>query len=341
MSGDAFADITGQDRAVETLNAAMDSGRVHHAWIFHGPFGVGKMTTARAFAAALLAPRGGEAIDARHESHPDLHIVTKELARHSSEQRVRNQKLQSIPKEVIVERLLTPAALAPTINADSLAKKVFIVDEAELLAGIAQNAVLKTLEEPPAGTVIILITSSEERLLPTIRSRCQRVAFSALSDEAMREWVQRAQLDAPAAELNWLIDFSRGSPGWLVQAKEAGLADSASVIEPLLQSADAGQFDGRLGSALGEFVESWASGWVDRHKADNPSKDAANKVGAARVLDIISERARRRLRTADPGSPECDRAIRDIELVANAQWHINANVNLKLALENLAAQMSR
>lgn len=349
MTRRIFQDIVGQDRAIDVLAGAIASERLHHAWIFHGPFGVGKFTTARAFAEALLTPgvsaQNGDVVGPERApgafTHPDLHIVTKELARHSEERRVRDQKLQSIPKEVIVERLLTPAALAPTINAPSIAKKVFIVDEAELLNTIAQNAVLKTLEEPPAGTVIILVTSSEDRLLATIRSRCQRVAFGLLDETSMRDWVQRAKLDAPAGELNWLVEFSRGSPGLLLQTKEAGLAAGAQTIEPLLSAAEHGRYDAHLGPALSELVESWASGWVERHKDENPSKDAANKVGAARVLDLVSERARRRLWQSDPGSAECERALRDIDLVAQAQWHINANVNLKLAMENLAAQLAR
>lgn len=349
MTRAIFENIIGQERALDVLGGAIASGRLHHAWIFHGPFGVGKFTTARAFAEALLTPgvrvEGGAVVGPERApgafNHPDLHVVTKELARHSEESRVRNQKLQSIPKEVIVERLLTPAALAPTIHAPSIAKKVFIVDEAELLNHVSQNAVLKTLEEPPDGTVIMLVTSSEDRLLPTIRSRCQRVSFGTLDNEAMRTWVKSAQIEAPEGELNWLIDFSRGSPGLLLQTKEAGLAAGAQALAPMLASVERGHYEIRLGPALSELVESWAAGWVERHKEENPSKDAANKVGAARVLDLVGERARRRLWNAEPGSAECERALRDIDLIGQAQWHISANVNLKLAMENLAAQLAR
>ncbi len=349
MTRRLFEHIVGQDHAIDVQAGAIDSGRLHHAWIFHGPFGVGKFTTARAFGEALLTPgvkvETGQVIGPDRApgtfQHSDLHVITKELARHSEEARVRNQKLQSIPKEVIVERLLTPAALAPTVNAPSIAKKVFIVDEAELLNNIAQNAVLKTLEEPPAGTVIILVTSSEDRLLATIRSRCQRVAFGTLDAESMRDWVRQEAIEAPPAELNWLIDFSRGSPGLLLQTREAGFAAGAQKLEPLLVAAERGVYAIELGPALNELVDAWATGWVERHKDDNPSKDAANKVGAARVLDLVSERARQRLWQTEPGSAESERAMRDIDLIAQTQWHVNANVNLKLAFENLSAQLAR
>ena len=345
-----FGEILGQSRVVETLTSAIGSGRVHHAWIFHGPAGVGKFTTARAFAGALLTPgvrveEGvaaapvASAASAADEAHPDLHIITKELARHSEDASVRARKLMSIPKEVLVERLLKPAALAPTVSAASLAKKVFVVDEAELLAPVAQNALLKTLEEPPAGTVVILVTSSGERLLATIRSRCQRVGFGPIDEASLRAWATRTGIEASAGEMEWLIGYARGAPGLLLAAHEAGLASWAARLEPMLAGAEAGRYDADLGPIFAEFVEEWASGVVERRKADNPSKDAANKAGAARLMDMLAERARGRLRPGR-GEAEVERALHDLDTIARAQGHIRANVNLRLALENLAAQLT-
>lgn len=346
-----FEHIFGQHRAAELLAGAVASERLHHAWIFHGPFGVGKFTTARAFGRALLTP-GVRVVDGALTSPapltqdpPDLHVITKELARHSSHASVRKQKLLSIPKDVVEERLLKPAALAATVNADTLMKKVFIVDEAELLNSASQNMILKTLEEPPAGAAIILVTSSEDQLLPTIRSRCQRIAFGALSEEAMRAWVKRWQSEQSAppspSELSWLIEYVRGAPGLFLQAIEAGLSSWATQLEPMLAATEQGRFEPQLGATMTTLVESWATGWVERHKQDNPSKDAANKVGAARLIDLLCERYRRRLWTYAPDSPEAERALRNIELTHDAQRHINTNVNLKLAMENLAAQLAR
>lgn len=360
MTERVFGDILGQERAIETLTASIASGRIHHAWIFHGPMGVGKCSAARAFARALLSEavrvQRGDALFAGHQPRetelPDLHIITKELARHSGDAQVRGRKLISIPKEVIEERLLAPSALAASRSVQSLMKKIFIVDEAELLNHTTQNALLKTLEEPPAGTVIILVTASEETLLPTIRSRCQRVAFGPLNHDAMRAWSERFDIGARGAELDWLLDFARGAPGLLMLAHEAGLATWAGRLEPLLSSTEQGRFDATLGATFAELVESWASGWVLRHQEDNPSKDAANKAGAARLLDLLSERARRELRAivtadandtaiADFDRASAERAMRRIDLVERVSRHIDANVNMKLALENLAAQLAR
>ncbi len=345
MSAPVFGPILGQIRALETLAAAIASGRVHHAWIFHGPAGVGKRTTAEFFARALLTPgviveRGvvlaapGTLVSV---THPDLHVVTKELARHSDDAGVRSRKLTSIPKEVLVERVLRPAALAPTVGAASAAKKVFIIDEAELIAPVAQNALLKTLEEPPAGTVLILVTSSEERLLPTIRSRCQRVAFGPLDDAAIRAWAEREGVGATDAALA----LARGAPGALYAVAARDLAGAIATLEPMLAAAESGRFDPALGATLGSLVDEWANAEVEEKKALNPSKDAANKAAVDRLADLLLERARKRLRGSAAGSAEQARALRDIEIITTTESRLASNVNLRLALDNLAAQLAR
>src|SRR5690606_4650358 len=118
--------------------------------------------------------------------HPDLHVVTKELARYSEDRSTRERKLTQIPVDVLRTELIEPVYRAAQMGHG----KVFIVDEAELLNDAGQNAMLKTLEEPPAGTTIILVTSIQDRLLPTIRSRCQRVAFVPLPDSVVSRWLQ-------------------------------------------------------------------------------------------------------------------------------------------------------
>lgn len=216
--------ILGQDRAIATLSAAVASGRVHHAWIFSGPKGVGKHTAARAFAAALLDPgtrhEGGRIIEpvpgdaAASEArrlldagtHPDLHLIYKELARFSEDASVRKRVLSNIPKPVIDEFLLQPIARAATRQDGSKITKAFIIDEAELLDrsirhATTQASLLKTLEEPPPGSLIILVTSNEGRLIPTIRSRCQRVPFGLLDESAMQQWIEQTDVAGQIAAI--------------------------------------------------------------------------------------------------------------------------------------------
>ncbi len=199
-------EVLGQDHALDVLTRALDAGRIHHAWIFHGPMGVGKRTTALAFAALLLDSGTQRTFSGVWEAdpmskasqllaagtHPDLHLITKELALYDEDRTVRERKLATIPKAVITKHLIEPSQLASQMQG-GLASKVFIIDEAELLDrslsnAPVQNAILKTLEEPPDRTVIILITSNEDRLLPTIRSRCHRVRFGPLTSTAFAQW---------------------------------------------------------------------------------------------------------------------------------------------------------
>jgi len=366
-----FKDILGQERAKATLAAAISSGRVHHAWIFHGPEGVGKRTTAEAFAAALLDPSaraepGGAVVFdpesetqalIRAETHPDLHIVTKEQAQYAEDPQVRQRKLVSIPKEVVEERLIRPAGLAPSIRVESAASKVFILDEAELMQAPTQNALLKTLEEPPAGSVIILVTSSADRLLPTIRSRCNMVRFSPLEDAAMRDWMERRHSQTEDDERQRLIEFSRGSPGLLQLTQVGGLHRWEQRLEPMLEAAERGEFrmtrdpfpsQGKdrkalasLGQILTELVDQWAAAWVKEHEKENPSKDAANKAGARRALDLLAERERLRMRRCLDEGQDVEPRLRALEIIHDAERDLAANVQLQIVMERLAVRLAR
>lgn len=342
------------------LRSAMATGRVHHAWIFSGPSGVGKRTTALAFAAAILdgstqpdlagtlAPDPDSPIQRMIATgvHPDLHIITKELARHSDDAKVRDQKLRTIPKDVIDTRLLAPVARAPSVRSEgSLASKVFIVDEAELLDrsksnAPVQNSILKTLEEPPPGSVIILITSAEDALLTTIRSRCQRVEFRALDDSAVAQWFKRSGLDVEAAERAWLLWFAAGSPGRALEAAQTGLyAWMESLAQPLEQS-EGGRFSPTLGATMSGLIDGWAKAWVEAR--ENASKEAANMVATRHMLGIIAERARERLRAGAADDIEAaERALRAIDAVLEADRNIGANVSIAHAMEDLSAQLAR
>ncbi len=348
-----FASILGQEPALHVLRSALASDRIHHAWIFHGPRGVGKFAAALAFAGALLDPaavpgKGGIAeFDPASPvgrllaagGHPDLHIITKELARFSDERSVRDSKLITIPKDVVEKHLLGPATLAPTMRSGSRAAKVFIVDEAELLDrspfnAPVQNSILKLLEEPPAGTVIVLVTDGEDRLLTTVRSRCQRVAFRPLGAEAMSRWIESSGLEIPREQRAWLLEYAAGSPGALKEAVEHGLYAWHETLSPMLRAVEDGRFVLELGPALAACAESWAEGWVERHK--NASKDAANRDGAAKVLHLAAEHFRRAL----PGARDPGAVVGAIEAVARCERDVDSSVQIPLAMGNLAAQLS-
>ncbi len=355
-----LGEILGQERAITGLSNAARSGRLHHAWIFHGPKGVGKFTTALAFAAVVLDPTSGSSLSGefapdpdspvqrliRAGLHPDLHVVRKELARFDDDSKVRDKKLITIPKEVIEDHLLRPSALAPSLRNSAAVGKVFIVDEAELLDrsptnAPVQNALLKTIEEPAERTLIILVTSSEESLLPTIRSRCQRVAFSPLDDRAMQAWMKRSGLDADAAKREWVLRFASGAPGVAKLALEGGLFDWHVKLSPMLAKVEQGEFVVPLGATLASLIDAWAAAWVESH--DNASKDSANKEGCDWMVRLLGEhlRAGLRRRASAGGSPEQGEAYaRAIDLLREFESRIDANLNIALACEGLSADLS-
>ncbi len=357
MAFPRLSDVLGQERAITRLRSALSSGRVHHAWIFHGPSGVGKRLAADGFAAALLdpttaRPEGGDVgPDPAGETqrllaagmHPDLHIVSKELAAYSRDETVRRSKQRVLPVEVIREFLLEPAALASGVARASIARKVFIVEEAHLMAASAANAALKTLEEPPEGVVVILLTESESDLLPTIRSRCQRVPFGTLSDDAMARWLERsdAGAGAPRDEREWLLAFAGGSPGRFLSAASGGLYRWRQAIAPMLAEAERGRFSAELGGACAKLIDEWAKAEVDGK--ENASKDAANKAGADRMFTLLSAWARGRIREAAArGDAEgASRAAAAAESIALAESQVDANANLGVALDHLAMTLAR
>lgn len=347
--------ILGQERAIDQLRAAVASRRVHHAWVFHGPQGVGKFTVARAFAAMLLDPASAEGrweprLDsdvgqlARAGAHPDLHVITKELARLSDDRSIRERMLTTIPKEVIEEHLIRKVALAPALRGGGLAAKVFIVDEAELLdrspaAAPVQNAILKTLEEPPERTVIILVTSSVDRLLPTIRSRCQRVAFHPLHPSALAAWLDDRHAELSSEDRAWLDVVAGGSPGQVEQAIATGMVAWRTVLEPLVKDLCAGAAPLDAGAQMAGLVDTWAEGWVKSH--EQASKEAANRVAFGAVWRIVGELLRRQLRRdAERGAisdPDHPVAVA-IDRLANAQEFVESNVQIGAVLDDWAAQ---
>lgn len=343
-----FAAILGHDRSLARLTDAMRSGRVHHAWVFHGPGGVGKFTAALAFAALLLDPTtqetfGGELVSDPESAtrrlldsgtHPDLHVVTKELAQFHPDAAVRKLKLTNIPLDVIREFLIAPANIAASVRTEARAAKVFIVDEAELMAGPSQNAVLKLLEEPPPRTVIILVTASEERLLPTIRSRCQRVYFGPLGQPDMLKWLKSAAPELSPKDRDYLLDFAHGCPGVLLGAAKAGLPAWREAIAPLLDDAAKGRYSPVLGPTMAELIEAWAKGSVE--SGDEGSKSAANKAGADWMLRLIAAHARGLARSA--GTREV--SLRWADAIRDTESLIDANVTLLFAFEKLSCDLA-
>jgi DNA polymerase III subunit delta' len=204
-----LSDVEGQPHAIEALRAALRSGAVHHAWLFTGPEGVGKELGAIGFAQALACGESpGEGCGRcascdriARRNHPDVRwvmpeaeLVARALAGRSdfSESPSRWIKVDQI--RVLEERL--------SRHPLELARHIGIVAHADSMNEPAQNAFLKTLEEPPPGTVLILVATHPDLLLPTIRSRCTRVQFAPLPEALVaRKVVEKKKTSEAAAQL--------------------------------------------------------------------------------------------------------------------------------------------
>jgi hypothetical protein len=349
--------VLGQQRAIAELRAAIASDRIHHSWVFHGPVGVGKFTTALAFAAVILDATSQAALSGRIEpdpssytqrllasgTHPDLHIITKELVAISRVPELRDAKQRNIAKEVLEEFLIEPATKTRSSADRAMASKVFIVDEAELIDAKGQNSLLKTLEEPPSGSVIILVTAHEERLLPTIRSRSQPVAFAPLGDDDMKKWMSAAKLDLSGLNADgksWLLSFAAGSPGAAQLAVQTGLPAWHASMAPLLTELDAGRFPIDFASTASKLIDEWAQAWIDRPGSENASKDAANKAAARLMFRLLNEHFRSRLRALAGTEGKQDRLLSAIDLIKEAEWKLDANVQGLFVLDDLATSLA-
>jgi DNA polymerase III subunit delta' len=208
-----------QDKAVSTLQLAYVADKVAHAYIFAGPDGVGKFATAKEFAKLLLCKnpveRGdfndscGNCVSCRAfdaGSHPDFEHVYKELLEFTKEGKSREPPID-FPIAVVQEFVLDKVNQKPALSA----RRVFVLTEAEKLNNESQNCLLKVLEEPPGYCCIILICTKPEKLLPTIRSRCQILRFGPVAEGKIIEKLNELGLKEQQAK--FFARFSAGSLG--------------------------------------------------------------------------------------------------------------------------------
>lgn len=192
-----FAQILGHDRQKEILRRALTTGRLAHAYLFEGPEGVGKQLMALALARAVFCTEGlgcGTCVACRkvdHHNHPDLHLLVPDGATLKIEQ------VRGLQKELSYKPLEAP-------------KKICLIEAADRMNPAAGNALLKTLEEPNGDALLILLTSRPERLLTTIRSRCQRLPFQRLPQMTIEQVLHR-QLGLDETEGHVLAALAEGS----------------------------------------------------------------------------------------------------------------------------------
>ena len=211
-----FNDILGHEQIKEHFRNAVQTGKVSHAYILSGEAGMGRKSLANAFALSLLCEKGMEepcmqchaCKQVLSGNHPDLIYVTHE-------------KPASIGVDDIREQINDTIQVRPY----SSYYKIYIVDEAEKMTVQAQNALLKTIEEPPAYAVILLLTTNQDAFLPTILSRCVQLKLKPLKDSVVKEYLIQS-LGENESEADIYAAFARGNLGkaiHLAQSEEFGV----------------------------------------------------------------------------------------------------------------------
>ncbi|MGD9762716.1 MAG: DNA polymerase III subunit delta' [Candidatus Binatia bacterium] len=305
-------EIYGHEDVWARLNALLAADRLPHALLFLGAPGIGKSLVAQRLAARLActdaAPPCGACAGCRQllaGSHPDVLAI-------SAPERGRRETRK---KEIGIEQARALKRFVQ-LQAVSAARKIAIVDDADRLSIAAQNALLKTLEEPPGHAAIVLITATPGALLPTVRSRCQRIAFRPLSDDDVVAALTTAAGVSPD-EARQLASDARGSPGQALEWRALWEdADRAELLARL-----AALQDGRYASilamskGLGRTEPETAArlegllAVCHAEAADAAARDdAAGLARAVRRADSVSE-ALSTLRRRNPNRPLLTEAL--------------------------------
>ncbi len=278
MSG-RFDHVVGQDRAVEQLQRA--AARPGHAYLVAGPHGSGAVDVARAFAAALVAPDDDDRTTdlVRRRLHPDVvefeperTVITVEQAR----------------SEIIPEVWSAPIEST---------RKVVLLLEAERLQPEAANALLKTFEEPPERTVIVLVSEAPDELLDTVRSRLQRIDLGSLDEPTIEEALRAGGVDAEAAQL-----AARLSGGQLGRAREL-TAETRPLRDAFVHAASSldgtGASAARAADEMLDAVHAAVATVKDHYTKALAEFDEETAAAGYQPRDV--RRIRRRLEERQPG----------------------------------------
>ena len=301
--------IHGHDEVAERFRRGLERGRLASSFLFVGPAGIGKRSFALKLAQSLLCQTQAEekldpcgtcpaCCQALAQTHPDLQIVAKPKDK------------SFLPLELLIgdkehrmrEGLCHAIALKPFMGG----RKVAVIDDADYLNAEGANSLLKTLEEPPPRSVLILIGTSAAKQLPTIRSRCQLVRFRPLPTEVVGELLISRQLVDDAGEARRLADYSEGS-----------LQRALELADPELWA-----FRGRLHERLADLaLESVRLSAAVLAFVNEAGKEAAARRGRLRLVIGFAAEFYRHLLYALEGLKRCEDAeLRELLGRALERW---------------------
>ena len=342
-----FSEITGQREAIWRLQASVASGRLHHALLLDGPAGCGKTSVAVALAAALDCKNRPDPVPtppplAQVRSAPDPIAWPLDACGACTSCRKMPQHPDLIVLGVESGRTRIAIEQVRAVTADMSysphegAWRTIIVREADRLTPEAANALLKSLEEPPRGNLVVLTSARPAHLLPTIRSRCLRVPLRPLSPGTVRRLLAQEVPDASAAALDLAAGLSAGG---MARAREMLGSDAVAAL-----------------GGIGDFGRAVAAGDVGALLGAAETL-AGDRDRTAFVLDLLLVLLRDRLAVAAGGSPllgtaasgaavsfeahPVDAAAVEGELVSAARRDLEANANPQMTLEWLGAACAR
>ena len=238
-----FKNIYGQGLAIEILKSAISKQQIAPAYLFSGPKGVGRKKTAKVFINAILNKNSDNEVTKRKiesNNHPDLlwiepsYILQGKII---SQAKARSESISmKSPPQIRINQIKDIIEFLGKRPFES-EKSIVIIEDIERINESASNALLKTLEETNTG-LFILITQRAEKLLSTIRSRCQIVPFIRLNDNQVNKIINKLEVvqgidDIPSEKIRELIDFSYGSPGRYLINLEYWLSISYQLREKL------------------------------------------------------------------------------------------------------------
>ena len=318
----SLKEIFCQDKPISILQRALAAGKFAHAYIFAGPRGVGKFKTAREWAKLLLCKspiedrrqRTENRIQNRDEgretsvehrvssieyqadscgscqscklfeagSHPDFNLVYKELLEFTKDGKGKTTPVD-LPIDVIREFLIDKISAKPTLSA----RKVFLISEAERLNASSQNALLKSLEEPPGYCSIILLCTRLEKLLPTTKSRCQTIRFGPIDEERITDKLKDMGLDGKKGQ--YFARLAHGSLGQACQWAQLELADVNlyQTKRELIDSISKYEYADALNLAQWFLDESKKISTIWTKLDDATSKTDINRQAAKTLIQIL------------------------------------------------------
>ena len=324
MDERGFAAVVGHKDVIQHLKNASVYGRVSHAYLFSGEPGSGKKLLSSLFATLLECRKSSEnpcfacesCRKAVNMNHPDIIYVHHEK-----------------PDVITVDEIRSQVVSTVGIRPYESEYKIYIIDEAEKMNPQAQNALLKTIEEPPVYAVIMLLSSNPDALLETIRSRCVRLNLRAVSDEEVLQYLQ-TDMQLPDYEAEIVRAFAQGNIG---RARDAASGSalreiSARVVALMKQLREMKTYE------IGEIVKEMSENKKDIHSyldmielwfrdvlLYKATQDADSMVFRRELVEIRRE-------SAESSYEGLDKILKAVE---RARTRLRANVNFDLTMELL------